>query len=393
MDTIGFDLGTSNIKAVRWNPEQGVVARVVQVVPLHRPAPNNCEIDAEEYMSLVMQMIRELAAPSGRPISAISFAAASGNTVLCDKEGRALTPIISWLDNRIEWYPPEEWNVREVTGWVRIPSFPLMHFEYFRRTSPELLHTAQVSMSNELVTWRLCGKRALDYSNATPFYLADQVTHKYATKYLEYYGITEEQLPRLVPTGTTIGTLLPEHCYGDLSTDTRIVAGSFDHPSGARGAGITEPGELMLSCGTSWVGFYPAAKREDVPANELCDPYRSCSGGPWCGMFSVGGIGVDVENFVQEHYGDAADRYDRFNAEAMQDGSDACKLMLDVLDKFNQKLAGRKFGRTVMIGGPSEGSAWHHHLKTHLGIDFELSPYRKDTGAVGAAMIAAGLQV
>ena len=68
------------------------------------------------------------------------------------------------------------------------------------------------------------------------------------------YGITERQLPELVPSGSLIGTLKPELCGGALTAKTRIVAGSFDHPTAARAAGVTRPGEMLLSCGTSWVG-------------------------------------------------------------------------------------------------------------------------------------------
>ena len=227
MDTIGLDLGTGALKGVRWNSSKGVTAQASRRVVPNYPAPGKVELDAEAYLSLVLDLIGELASKPGDPVEAISWDSASGNTVLCDETSRPLAPAISWLDNRLpEWRPPEEWNVRQVVGWPAISTFPLMHLEYFRRTAPELLATAQITMLNELLSWRLTGKRGLDRSSATPFYLANQNTGNYQTSYLEHYRITEAQLPPLMDTGDFIGTLKSEFVCGSLSTKTTSTGSS-----------------------------------------------------------------------------------------------------------------------------------------------------------------------
>lgn len=391
MDTIGLDLGTGALKGVRWNASRGVTAQASRRVVPNYPAPGRVELDAEAYLALVLDLIGELASKDGDPVEAISWDSASGNTVLCDEESRPLRPAISWLDNRLpEWKPPEDWNVRQVVGWPAISTFPLMHLEYYRRTEPQVLAEAQITMLNELLSWRLTGRRGLDRSSATPFYLANQNTGKYEPAYLEHYRITEAQLPPLINTGDCIGTLKAEYVCGSLSTSTRIVAGSFDHPSGARAAGITQPGDLLLSCGTSWVGFHPIATREDALPRELCDPFQSAAGGCWGAMFSVSSIGLEIERFVCERYGDDGGRYERFNEEGKKEGTPAAELMDDVVQRFKVKLGDRHFNRVVMIGGPSEGEAWAGHIESGLGIKPERCRYRNYSCAAGAAMIAAG---
>ena len=251
--------------------------------------------------------------------------------------------------------PPAEWQVRQVTGWPAISTFPLMHLEYFRRTAPELLKSSVVAMNNDWLMWQLCGTHLLDSSNAAPSYFRDQVK-KAPAPWLNWYGLAPEQLPAVVPPGTVAGTLLPSLCGGNLTAETRIVAGSFDHPAGARAVNVLEPGDMLLSCGTSWVGFHPCRSRADVPEKELCDTFQSDSGGCWGAMFSIPEVGVTIEEFICRTCGTSADRYEKFNDEALSGATPARELMVSVIDKFAARLEEHPgVRRVVLSGGPSEG--------------------------------------
>ena len=389
MTTIGLDLGTGAIKGVCWNQEKGVLKKISERVSFDHPAPDYIEIDPAAYKNQVIRIINELADAADEAITGIAFAAASGNTMLCTPEGKPLTPIISWLDKRLkDWMPPQEWEVRKTTGWPSIPTFTLMHLEYFRRNAPETLKNARIAMNNDWLLWELCGVHHLDASNAAPFYLWNQAEKCFAP-YIEHYGLTPGQLPEIVPTGTVSGTLKTEFCRGNLTEATRIVAGSFDHPSGARAVGVLEPGDMLLSCGTSWVGFYPCRTREDVPIHELCDTFQSDAGGCWGAMFSIAAVGVEVENFICSRFGNTADRYEKFNDEALAGDTPSREMMLSVIDRFKARFDAHPNTRRVVIsGGPSEGKAWIELLSNKLGINIEIAPWHSYTGAVGAAQTA-----
>ena len=392
MITIGLDLGTGAIKGVCRDSEKGILAKISERVSFNYPAGNHVELDPKQYTSQVVNIIQKLAAAADREIYAISFAAASGNTMLCNKEGEPLTPIISWLDKRLnDWMPPESWQIRQRTGWKRIPTFTLMHLEYFRRTAPELLKNSIVAMNNDFLTWQLCGKHILDNSNASPFYLWDQSNNDFVP-YLDYYGLSPEQLPEIVPTGTIAGRLKKEFQQGNLTADTLIVAGCFDHPAGAREAGVVAPGDMLLSCGTSWVGFYPCVNRDDIPQDELCDTFQSGTNGCWGAMFSIPAVGVEIENFICERFGNTADRYEKFNDEALAGDTPSRQLMCRIIDRFKERFDSHPGIRRVVIsGGPSEGRAWLALLKEKLPVTVEVSQYHSYTGAAGAAQIAGGL--
>ena len=392
MNCIGLDLGTGAIKGVCWNSGKGILKKISERIELDHPAPDQVEIDPEAYTNQVFRIISELAQGADGPVEGISFAAASGNTMLCDDNGIPKTRIISWLDTRLkDWLPPEEWQVRKTTGWPCIRTFPLMHLEYFRRTVPELLASSQIAMNNDYLTWELCGKHTLDSSNAAPFYLWDQAK-RCPAPYLAYFGIAPEQLPAIVNPGIPAGVLKKKYQQGNLTEKTIVAAGSFDHPAGARAAGVLEPGSMLLSCGTSWVGFYPVRRREEVPENELCDTFRSGSGGCWGAMFSLAKVGVEVEEFICGRYGGSSSRYGEFNTEAEKDGTPAREMMLSVIRRFKELFV-RHAGvdRIVLSGGPSEGKTWPKLIEECLQVKVEISPYHSYTGAVGAAQLAGGI--
>ena len=219
----------------------------------------------------------------------------------------------------------------------------------------------------------LCGEFALDHSSATPCYLQDQKNFCYYRPYLEKLGLREEQLSRLVPSGTVIGTLRPELAAGNLTTGTRIVAGSFDHPSAARACGIVNPDEMLLSCGTSWVGFRPARERKIVPGT-LADPYMFHEGGNWGEIRSWGKVGLALEAWIVEHYTEAPDRYRRFGDDALATDGPARAKMLDTVKTFRAKaFPEARFLRIVLAGGPSESPAWRKYLAENWQCRIELS--------------------
>ena len=385
--TIGLDLGTSAIKGVLLADDTTLLATGKRAVNLLHPAPNQVEIDPEQHWREVLGLIRELAAQSPSPVAAVAMAAAAGNAMIWEEDGTPRSTIISWLDQRSDWLPPQPEKVLDIVGWPAIPCFPLAQLHWLRRNRPELLDGAQIGMNNDYLAFRLCGRRGLDHSSATPFYLQNQMTRSYHRPFLDLLGLRPEQLPPLMPSGSPIGTLRPELASPGLTDATVIVAGSFDHPAAARALGVVQPGDMLLSCGTSWVGFYPTPERRVIPG-ELTDPFLSTSGGPWGMMFSIAKIGLDIEAWIQTHFGDGDNRYRDFNEAALRGDTPARQYMTATIARFKARLGDRRPRRLAMAGGPAEGAAWPGLTREVLGIPVDIAPCHQHAGAVGAALIA-----
>lgn len=430
----GFDLGTSTIKGVLVTAGGEILATATAPTALVSPLPGRYELDADGFVSSVFGILREMTAhlAPGQHVAAVSFAAASGNTVLIGADNRPLTPVINWMDMRGEEAPLpalealDQSGVHAVTGWPCLKMFPLAHLAWFKQHQPELYQqAARYSMDTIYLLYRLTGRWGIDLSTATPFYLVDQVRGRWHQPYLDALDIPESKLAALAPSGTVLGTVTQEAAaQTGLTVDTQVVLGSFDHPAAARCTATLNPGSLMLSCGTSWVGFYPALDRARIVAmNMLSDPFLQPTG-PWGAMFSMPCIGNAINTLVETATGAAKDspdgaKFARFAelAAAAAPGAGGCAVNLlkppadaaALLRHFGPQnlsravmeaaafhmrakiaeltAAGWAPHRITMVGGPSRSEVWTQIIADITGLPLTLNA-RQHAGALGAAILA-----
>jgi len=363
------------------------------------------------------------------------MAAASGNTLLLDENNQPLTNILSWLDERCvgtsrDPLPGFDFdNVHRIVGWPWTESFPLAHIPWLRKHRPDTYEkAARFCMNSDYLLYRLTGRFGMDPSTATTFYFQDQVNRCWYGPYLEYLDIKEDHLSVLAPSGTALGPLTWEGARDTgLTEDTLVVLGTFDHPSAARGTGVIETGHLLLSCGTSWVGFYPINDRDLALAqNLLIDPFLSPEG-PWGTMFSLPRIAVVmdwlVDNLVADGRPDKANKFAAFDQAAMKAPRGANELFMnpfddvrdqpDRVDELRNRYGVQDISRAIMegaafemrkrieelaeagiearvvtmVGGPTESPIWPRIVAEVTGLELRLIN-GQTAGAIGAALLA-----
>ncbi len=420
---IGLDLGTTAIKGVVMDQNSNIIAEASKVTSFIEPESGWFEIDPEEHYNDVCSIIKELTLKAPGEITALAMAAASGNSLLTDINGKPLTNIINWMDQRAVQNPPNALSnlsvqeVRQVTGWPCVNSFPLAQLAWLKENQPEIYNSAgKYCMNSDWLLFRLIGKWLMDYSTATTSHLQNQTTFNYNNKFLDLLNIPEEKLSKLVPSGCFAGNLTAQAIKDTgLSAETEVVTGCFDHPSAARAVGVVEPGKLMLSCGTSWVGFFPEKERQKIIDLELlCDPFMNSSGGAWGAIFSVPYIGRAinwyVDNLIAPNEKNKYKIFDELAAKA-NPGADGLKIDLrktpmsinasrenisravmegaaELLNEQIKILAsnGIKFKSAVMVGGPSKSPIWPKIVEEITGISLTVGS--QHAGAKGAAIIA-----
>ncbi|MBF0244467.1 MAG: hypothetical protein HQL31_04260 [Planctomycetes bacterium] len=420
---IGMDLGSSAIKGVLTDAAGMVLHESSVKTPLLRPTEHQVESDPEGLYRNVCAVLRQLSECSSGEVRALAMAVASGNTLLTDGSGIPLMNTIHWMDRRAEQTVPaflaglSSPEVHRVTGWPCVSSFPLAHLAWLREKRPELYASAgYFGMDSDWLLFRLTGKRVMDHSTATTFHLQEQISGSYYRPFLERLGITMDKLPALVPSGAPVTTLTARAQRDTgLSAETLVVSGSFDHPAAARASGVRKAGQLMLSCGTSWVGFAPFDDRDAIlDAGLLCDPFLSGEGGPWAGLFSVPAIGPVIDWYVNHAIAPGKkDPFRTFNEMSASSSPGAGGLVIDlsappgpvVADRasiaravmegaarsLNQRIIalrshGFAFSRAVMVGGPSRSPVWPGILAEMTGL--EISVGSTHAGATGAAILA-----
>jgi len=420
---IGLDLGTSAIKGVLTDAAGTVLAEAGAETSLLCPCEGWVEVDPERHYRNLCRIIRELAAKAPGEVAGLAMAAASGNTLLTGADGKPLTNIINWMDRRAELNPPAALAgltgdaVSQVTGWPCVTGFPLAHLAWLRENEPERYQAAEhVGMDTDWVLYRLTGKWRMDHSTATTFHLQEQTSGTYYEPFLKRLGLVRERLSELTESGTAVGPLTVRALSDTgLSPRTLAVAGCFDHPAAARSVGVLEQGQLMLSCGTSWVGFAPHRKRQAVlDAKMLCDPFLSASTGVWGGMFSVPCVGRTIDWYVENVIAPGeSDKLRIFDEAAAQAEPGASGLIVDLREPpqpirasranlsravmegaawlLNEKVCelkaqGFTYDRAVMVGGPSRSRVWTSIVANATGLD--ILTHGRSAGARGAALLA-----
>jgi len=424
---IGLDIGTSSVKGVLATTEGEIVHTAREGFTYSRQENGGVEIEAEVYLNACFAALRTLAeAGKDGEIKGICASAASGNLVLLDRNGKPLIPIVSWQDKRVvnegrEILPDldAEAFYRRI-GWpFRFKTFPLAQLCYIKKYAPELIgQSGKICMSTEYLYYLLTGSWGISNSAGTTFFLIDQKSGKYIPEILEILGIEEEQLPPVYPCGHVVGTVKAEmEDLCGVPAGTPVVLGSFDHPSAARGVGVLEEGEMLLSCGTSWVAFYPIADREKgLDAGMLVDPFLSPQG-CYGAMSSVASLSERLKLYVERYISCGADAFRKLSELAKRCPSGAGGLYINpqeepddqkilsypkeniaraimegtvcLLKERMDKLAqyGISAKSAVMVGGPSEDPFWAELIEKICGISVKVK-HGAFAGAMGAAMLA-----
>jgi len=431
---IGFDLGTSAMKAVLSDAGGKIVCQASRQVELLRPEHLRVEIDAERYVEDVCSLIKELVASVDDPheIKAISLSGASGNTLLLDADYRPVRNAISWLDTRTVGRETELWpglapeRVYRCAGWPFGGTFPLAHLGWLKSSDPDAWDKARYfTMLNDYLYHRLCGRLVVDHSKATTFYLQDQEALAWNSELLASLGLETDQLSELLPSGSICGEVTPDAITATgLAPGTKVVTGSFDHPSAARSTGVFEEGDLLISAGTSWVVFAPIKNRDTgLRGRMLVDPFLSPSG-CWGSMFALTAVAekmnVYLDHCIASTHGEPLlERFNRLAAEAPP-GADGLSIELfqrpyeqnkatveaatpaniaralmegivfltrNRVDKFMQ-LTGCHAGRVVLTGGPTRSPVWPSILADVLNRPVVIPETGEHAGAMGAVLLA-----
>lgn len=420
---IGLDLGTSAIKGILIDEQGRTVAQAHRTTDLLRPRDGWVEVDPENHYRRVCEVLRELSNAAPGEVCAFSMAAASGNTLLTDESGEPLTNIINWMDRRAELEPLpaleefDQADVIRVTGWPCVTTFPLAHLAWLRANRPEIYARAgHIGMDTDWLTYRLTGQWVMDRSTAATFHLQEQTAGTYHLPFLNRLGVPTEKLSTLVDSGAAVGSLTGRAAADTgLSASTVLVAGCFDHPAAARAVGVLAPGQMILSCGTSWVGFTPCADRDRIlDAGMLCDPFLSANGGAWGGIFSVPYIGQNIDWYIRNVIAPGEPHpMQVFDDSAAESEPGAGGLVIDLtrppmrveadrkhvsravmegaVRLLNEKIVGmRDWGfrceSAVMVGGPADSRVWPRIVEQITGMT--VTAQGRSAGAKGAAMLA-----
>ncbi|MER7459989.1 gluconokinase [Micromonospora sp. NPDC126480] len=256
---VGIDVGTTSTKAVAYDVRGRQLAHHSVGYPLDEPQPGYAEQDPYRIHAAVLETLRVVVAELGRPVTAVSFGSAMHSLIGLDSAGDPLTPSVTWADARSVRQAerlravPAGLALHRRTGTPIHPMAPLPKLLWYAEQEPTLF--GRVAYWVGIKDWlllRLCDALVTDHSIASATGLMDIHQLSWDSEALGVAGITEVQLPQLVPTTRVLPGLTPEAAAATgLPRDTPVVVGAGDGPLANLGLGAVAPGMAACSIGTS----------------------------------------------------------------------------------------------------------------------------------------------
>lgn len=269
---LGIDVGTSAVKALLVDDEQRVVGQSTLPLEIQRPQPTWSEQDPEAWWRATcgcVELLRQTQPVAFGAVRGIGLSGQMHGAVLLDAAGHVLRPAILWNDGRsaaqCQQLIESEPRTTEITGNLAMPGFTAPKLLWVRRHEPDVFRQVRhVLLPKDYVRLRLCGEYVSEMSDAAGTLWLDVARRCWSAPMLAASGLDESAMPRLTEGSQPAATLRSQLAREwRMSEGVVIAGGAGDNAAGAVAVGCIQPGEAMLSLGTSGVLF--AARPDFVP--------------------------------------------------------------------------------------------------------------------------------
>jgi xylulokinase len=242
-----------------------VAAATADHAPFRSPQTGWAEQDPADWWSACRRathaVLREGGA-AGR-VTAIGLSGQMHGAVLLDERGDVIRPSIIWCDQRTEdecrWLIDTIGARRllELTANPALTNFTLTKLLWVRAREPRLWDRVRhVLLPKDYVRYRLSGEFATDVSDASGTLLLDVARRQWSRALIDAVGLDPPVLPAVFESPEVCGRVSASGSAATgMAEGTPIVAGAGDQAAGAVGMGITRPGAVSATIGTSGVVF------------------------------------------------------------------------------------------------------------------------------------------
>ena len=326
---VGFDFGTSGLKAVLVDASGRTVARVARPYASRRPHAGWSEQEPEDWWQALREVAAILAADHPPP-DVVGLSGQMHAPVLLDSDGRLLAPAILWNDQRstVECDDIDRLTAGRIAEWTGNPTrtaFTASKLLWLRRHRPDIhARIDSVLLPKDFIRFRLTGVAATDASDASGTSLFDVRAGCWSEQTLDALDIPASWLPSITGSAVVVGRITNAAAeQTGLPAGIPVVAGASDQSAAAIGCGNVAPGTLSINLGTSATAAaaVPAPMADPTGA---CHTFRHAVPDTWQimgGVLSAGGAvqwyrdRIAVNGAVSDT--DAADGYDEILAGAL----------------------------------------------------------------------------
>jgi gluconokinase len=257
---IALDIGTSSTRAIAFDFAGRKVGEAAQIT-YEQTTTNDggVETDADFLLDLTAQCLQTLLKNVEGEVAGVAISCFWHSLLAVDESGNALSPVLSWADNRAASYVPVLRGLMNETasharlGCVFHTSYWPAKLLWLRDQNPELIAQTGVNWLGfgEYLRSKWCGDARMSLSMASGTGVFDQNAADFDAEMLSHLPVSREQMPELCDLGD-FATLKPELAarFSRLA-QAKIFPAIGDGACSNLGSGCADETKIGLNAGTS----------------------------------------------------------------------------------------------------------------------------------------------
>lgn len=264
---LGYDIGSSSVKASVIDVDSGraigSASSPKQEMKINSPHPGWAEQDPELWWKHLVKATHELIDQldlKGNQVEAIGISYQMHGLVAVDEQKNVLRPSIIWCDSRaveignqaFKELGPDD----SLRRYLNSPgNFTASKLKWVKENEPgvyDKIH--KVMLPGDYIAMKLSGQINTTVSGLSEGIMWDYKEGKLAERLLDYYQISSDLIPEILPSFGLQGELTQEAASElGLEGGTKITYRAGDQPNNAFSLNVLNPGEAATTAGTSGV--------------------------------------------------------------------------------------------------------------------------------------------
>ncbi len=280
---IGYDIGTSSIKAALLEIETGKMVDALNSPDTEMEILSEKHGFAEQHperwweeLVLATRKLKERTSFKPDEIAGIGISYQMHGLVCVDKDLQVIRPSIIWCDSRaVEIGKKAFHELGEhfcLEHFLNSPgNLTASKLKWVKDNEPELFERIRYFMlPGDFIAMRLTGEATTTVSGLSEGILWDFPAKKVASSLLDHYGIPESMIPALVPQFGVQGRVneFAASILG-IKSGTPVTYRAGDQPNNAYSLNVLEPGEVAATAGTSAVVYGVSGSPDHDPKSRV----------------------------------------------------------------------------------------------------------------------------
>ncbi|NMM47547.1 FGGY family carbohydrate kinase [Marinigracilibium pacificum] len=269
MYLIGYDIGSSSIKAALFNAETNETVAVVQYPESDMDmmsrqsgwAEQQPEVWWNDFISVSRKLLSVTSVKSS-DIQSIGLSYQMHSLVLIDKYNQVLRPSIIWCDSRAVEIGKKAFEIlgktKTLQHLLNSPgNFTASKLKWVKDNEPHIYeNTHKVLLPGDYIAMRLTGEINTTIPGLSEGIFWDFKNKRISEELLEYYGIEHNLIPETTSVLGIQGRVTKQAAeITGLAKGIPVTYRAGDQPTNAMSLNVMRPNEIAATCGTSGVVY------------------------------------------------------------------------------------------------------------------------------------------